>query len=123
MRSLPKDHITNRLRKLQQGLRHAFSTQAVAPPLAGEDLELMERVADALVTRGMGTPAMLFLESMGPMNFLGSQALHALTPLIECVFHAKDFERLACLLERRDTMVRLAALIERQTSLRRASAR
>ncbi|HTL62216.1 MAG TPA: hypothetical protein VL261_11270 [Nitrospira sp.] len=123
MRSLPKDHLANRLRKLHHGIRHAFSTQPVAAAVSSEDLALMERMADALVTRGMGTPAMMFLESMGPMNFLGSQALHFLTPLLECAFEGKDFERVASLLERRDSISRLVALIEHKTSAKRASAR
>jgi hypothetical protein len=50
------------------------------------------------------------------MNFLGSQALHALTPIIECAFESKDLERIARLLERRETMPRLVALIETKTS-------
>jgi hypothetical protein len=70
----------------------------------------------------MGAPATMFLESMGPMNFLGSQALHALTPILESAFDGKDLERLAQLLERRDTIARLIALIETKTSMQRASA-
>ena len=122
MRPLPKDHITNRLRKLHQGLKHAFSTHSIQPPLTNEDLDLMDRVADTVVKRGMGTPATLFLESMGPMSFLGSQALHVLTPLIECVLDGKECQRLASLLERRDTLVQLVTLIERKASLHKASA-
>ncbi|HEY7130272.1 MAG TPA: hypothetical protein VH332_11390 [Nitrospira sp.] len=70
----------------------------------------------------MAAPATMFLESMGPMNFLGSQALHMLTPIIECAFDGKDVERLARLLERRETLSRLIALIETKTSMQRASA-
>ena len=122
MRALSKDHLANRLRKLHQGLRHAFATQPVAAEFSQEDLELMERIADALVKRRMGTPATIFLESMGPMNFLGSQALHMLTPIIECAFEGRDIERVAALLERREIIPRLVALIETNTSMQRASA-
>ena len=122
MRPLSKDHLTNRLRQLCNGLRHAFATAPAGSSLSTEDAEFMDRIADALVKRGMGTPATMFLESMGPMNFLGSQALHVLTPIIECAFDAKDMERLARLLERRDTISRLIALIEARTSMQRASA-
>jgi hypothetical protein len=123
MRPLPKDHFANRLRKLHKGIRHAFSTQPVTPAYSSEELVLMERIADALVARGMGTPAMMFLESMGPMNFLGSQALHFFTPIIECAFEGKDVERVASLLERRDSISRLVALIEHKTSAQRAPGR
>lgn len=82
----------------------------------------MERVADAIVKRGMAAPATVFLESMGPMNFLGSQALHFLTPIIEFAFNAKEVEQVAKLLERRDTISRLIGLIETKSSAKRASA-
>jgi hypothetical protein len=123
MRPLSKDHLTNRLRQLCRGFKHAFLTQPGTSSLNREDAELLDRIADALVKRGMGAPAAVFLESMGPMNFLGSQALHALTPIIECAFESKDLERIARLLERRETMPRLIALIETKTSMQRASAR
>ena len=73
---------------------------------------MLERVADAIVTRRMATPAMLFLESMGPMNFLGSQVLHVLTPIIESVLSATELTQIARLLERRDSIHRLMTLIE-----------
>ena len=82
----------------------------------------MERIADALVKRGMGTPAAMLLESVGPMNFLGSQALHVMTPIIECAFDGKEIERVARLLERRETLSRLVAIIETKASVQRASA-
>ena len=122
MHPLSKDHLTNRLRQLCSGFRHAFSTQPATSTPNSEDVEFLNRIADALVKRGMSAPATMFLESMGPMNFLGSQALHALTPIIECTFDGKDLERVARLLERRETMSQLVALIEMKTSMQKASA-
>lgn len=81
----------------------------------------MERIADMIVKRGMTAPATVFLESMGPMNFLGSQALHFLTPVIDCAFNAKEVEQVAHLLERRDSIVRLITLIEAKSAVKRAS--
>ncbi len=121
MRPLSKDHLTSRLRQLCNGVRHAFATEP-ATALSPDDVEFMERIAEALVKRSMGTPAAMFLESMGPMNFLGSQALQVMTPIIECAFDSKDIERLARLLERRETLSQLTALIEAKTSMQRASA-
>ena len=95
---------------------HGFS-------LSAEDVALLERVAAAVVAREMAVPAVMFLESVGPMNFLGSQALHFFTPILEVVFPQRDIERVALLLERRDTLSRLAALIERRAETRRAATR
>ena len=123
MRPLSKDHLTSQWRKLHQGLKHAFSTQPPSVPLSREELDLIERIADALVKRRLAAPAAMFLDSMGPLGFLGSQTLHLLTPVIECAFDGKEIERVARLLERRDTISRLVALIESKASVERASAR
>ena len=85
-------------------------------------MELMERVADLIVRRGMAAPATVFLESLGPMNFLGSQALHFLTPIIEFAFNTSEVEQVARLLERRDSISRLIAVIETKSAVKRASA-
>ena len=123
MRSLSKDHLTKRLRDLRAGIQHAFATQSDTQPLSIDDVQLMERIAEAIMQRGMAAPATVFLESMGPMNFLGSQALHFLTPIIDCAFDAKEVEQVARLLERRDTISRLIALIEAKSTAKMASTR
>ena len=53
MRPLPKDHLTNRLRQLCKGLRHAFATEPAAAALNPDDAEFLDRIADALLKRGM----------------------------------------------------------------------
>jgi len=122
MRSLSKEHLTKRLRELRIGLQRAFATQSDSQALSIDDVQLLERMAEAIVKRGMAAPATVFLESMGPMNFLGSQALHFLTPIIECAFNAKEVEQVARLLERRDTLSRLIAVMEAKSASKRASA-
>ena len=112
MRSLFTRNTAEKLAQLRAGLRHAFAVQPEAKPLAVEDVQLLERIAETIVSRGMAAPATVFLESMGPMNFLGSQALHFITPIIDCVFSAKEVEQVARLLEYRDTVTRLIAVIE-----------
>jgi hypothetical protein len=123
MRSPSKGCVAEKLVQLRAGLRRAFAVQPDCQPLSAEDVELMDRVADAIVKRGMAVSATVFLESMGPMNFLGSQALHFLTPIIECAFNAREVEQVARLLERRDSITRLIAVIEAKSSAQRASAR
>lgn len=97
--------------RVQAGFRHAFATKPESGVLSPEDQALLERIAEAVVNRRMAAPAMVFLESLAPMNFVGSQALHVLAPLLEVVLDAKALEQAARLLERRDTIERLVALI------------
>lgn len=122
MRSFSRERVTKKLRDFRVGLQHAFATPSPDHPLSIEDVQLMERIADAIVKRGMTAPATVFLESMGPMNFLGSQALHFLTPIIECAFNTKEVEQVARMLERRDALSQLVAVIEARSSVARTSA-
>lgn len=122
MRSPFKNNVTKKLASVRAGLRHAFAVHPVNQPLAIEDVQLLERIAETIVKRGMAAPATMFLESMGPMNFLGSQALHFLTPIIDCAFNVKEVEQVARLLERRDTVTRLISIIEAKSAPKGATA-
>lgn len=122
MRSLFTDNVAEKLARVRAGLRHAFAVQPENQPLAVEDIQLLERIAGVIVNRRMAAPATMFLESMGPMNFLGSQALHFLTPIIECAFNTKEVEQVARLLERRDTVARLIGIIEAKSAPQGATA-
>lgn len=122
MRSLFNGIPSAKLAQWRAGLRHAFEVQPESHPLAAEDVQLLERIAETIVKRGMAAPATMFLESMGPMNFLGSQALHFLTPIIECAFNVKEVEQVARLLERRDTVARLITIIEAKSAPNGATA-
>lgn len=104
------------INRFRGALRHAFALQPTDAAWSAEDVALLDRVAEIIVKRGMAAPATMFLESMGPMNFLGSQALHFLSPLIDCAFRASEVTRVAHLLERRDTLSRLIALIEAKSA-------
>jgi hypothetical protein len=116
MTSFSKATLAEKLDRVRVELSHAFSTKSETEVLTIDDLALLERVADAVVKRGMAAPATVFLESLGPMNFLGSQALYFLTPIVEWAFQAKEVEQVARLLERRDTISRLIAIIETKSA-------
>ena len=122
MRSLFSGTTAETLAQLRAGLRHAFAVQPEDHLLAIEDVQLLERIADVIVNRRMAAPATMFLESMGPMNFLGSQALHFLTPILDCAFNTKEVEQVARLLERRDTVTRLITIIEAKSAPQGATA-
>ncbi|MDH5668338.1 MAG: hypothetical protein OEY86_10035 [Nitrospira sp.] len=109
--------------KVRAGFSHAFAARAEAEPFSREDLVLLERMADAVVSREMAAPATVFLESLGPMNFLGSQALHFLAPILEFALNVQELERAARLLERRDAISRLISMIEAKSLAKRASDR
>lgn len=100
--------------RLRQEFIHAFALESTAATFTPEDLALLEKIASLIVRRGMAAPALLFLESVGPLNFLGSQVVHGLRPFLELVCDAQELEQLATLLERRDSISRLVAAIQEQ---------
>jgi len=123
MASFTKASLAEKWDRVRAGLSHAFSTRSEAETFTIEDLALLQRIADAVVQRRMAAPAIVFLESLGPMSFLGSQALHFFAPIIELAFSAQEVSQVAALLERRDTTVRLIALIEAASAPQGAAAR
>ncbi|HXF93465.1 MAG TPA: hypothetical protein VNK46_11965 [Nitrospiraceae bacterium] len=123
MATFSKELFAKKVGKFRAGFRRAFAMTTDRETFSAEDLALLERVADAVVQRGMATPATVFLESVGPMNFLGSQALHVLTPILELAFSTKEVAQVAHLLEHRETIPRLIALIEAKSAPKGASAR
>jgi len=98
------------IHQLQASLQQAFAIKPDGLPLNSDDQALLEKVATAIVDRHMAEPAILFLESAGPMNFLSSQALHFLAPILDMACDAHDIQQVATLLERRDA---IPCLIER----------
>lgn len=115
--------LSRHVRNLKQSFKTAFAIGSSAGSLSHEELALLDKVATAIVARRMSAPSLLFLESAGPMNFLGSQALHFLTPILNLACDTREIELAAHLLERRDAIPRLIGLIEEKAALQGSSAR
>ena len=95
---------SGRWQRWRTSLAHAFSTGERAEALGAEDVALLDRLAAAIARRGLVGPALLFLESLAPLNFLGSQALHAASPVLDLAGVGPDADRLAAILERREAV-------------------
>lgn len=102
--------------KLRQECLHAFALAPQQRSLSTQDMALVEKIARQLVQRRMEIPALLFMESLGPLNFLGSQIMQGLRPFLELVCDAKEIQQLAALLERRNSVEQLITLLQDQTA-------
>ena len=100
--------------RFRRAVAHAFAVGPVSTQLSPQDLQLLEKVANAIVSRRLDTPAVLLLESSEPLNFLSSQIIQGLRPFLDLVCAPAETERLACILERRDAVSRLVRLIHAQ---------
>lgn len=93
---------------------------AQADGLSAEDEALLAAVARRVARYRMEVPAILFLESVRPLNFVGSQAMVFFAPLVQALFAMPEYERFAKLLEDRENLERLARRIEAEADRRDA---
>ena len=80
-----------------------------------EQRALLEKVASWIVRRGLTTPAILFLETGKPLNFLGCQLLIGFSPFIQAVFKGDEYQKFALILEKDANVELLIELIETHT--------
>ncbi len=93
-------------------LRHAFAIDPAGETISAEEEGLLAKVASGVVKRQLEVPASMFLESVRPLNFLASQALVFLQPIVGMVLNPTEVEKFAKLLEKRNALPKLIELIE-----------
>lgn len=71
------------MRRLVRILQHAFSTAPAAPfhPTPAQQA-FIERVCEEIARRELTPLAVVTLESFRPVQYVGAQSLHFLTPLL-----------------------------------------
>jgi hypothetical protein len=80
--------------------------------LTEEELAVMDKLAKFTVRKGMTVPAIMFLESVKPLNFIGSQAMVFFEPIIQTLFNIRDYNTLQVALEKRESVEILIRRIE-----------
>jgi len=81
-------------------------------PLPEEEHAVLEKVARKVVDRGMTVPAILFLESVKPLNFIGAQALVFFEPIVQSIFNIRDYDTFRSALEKRPSIEIMIQKIE-----------
>lgn len=82
------------------------------PPLTPEDRAMLESMAGWLGSRRLTVPAVLFLDSVKPLHFLGSQMLFFFEPMVHAFVGGKNYSRFAELMEDGDTLEQFLSMIE-----------
>ena len=77
-----------------------------------EPSELLDRFARKIVERRLATPAILFLESVKPLSFLGNQTMVFFQPIVQSIFTFKSYDDVMTLLEDRENVEHLLRRIE-----------
>lgn len=82
-------------------------------PLTPEQEVILDKIAKKVVQWRMTTPAILFLESVKPMNYVGSQMLVFFEPFVQAVFNVKEYNEFIKIMEERENVERLLVKIEK----------
>lgn len=77
-----------------------------------EDAEFISWASKEVTKRQMTVPAIIFLESIKPMNFISNQLLVGLSPIVLSIFKGKRYDQLTKFLEKRGNIERLLQAIE-----------
>ncbi|MBC8426422.1 hypothetical protein H8E07_20075 [bacterium] len=96
---------------------HAQAVRAGGEPFASSALSpaddhFLETLASRLKRAGLATSAILWLASIRPLSFLGSQALHVAAPLLDVLVSGEGATRLARILEDRANLDRFLSHLE-----------
>lgn len=81
-------------------------------PLTPAEHAALEKLTDLVVKRGMTVPAIIFLESVKPLNYIGSQAMVFFEPMIQTVFNFRDYDTVRTALEKRPSLEIMIRKIE-----------
>ncbi len=82
-------------------------------PMAEEELAVMDKLAQKVCDRGFTVPAILFLESVKPLNYIGSQTMVFFEPIIQTMFNFRDYDVLRSALEKRESIEVMILKIEK----------
>ncbi|MFA5795295.1 MAG: hypothetical protein WC980_09580 [Candidatus Brocadiia bacterium] len=93
-------------------LKHAFAIDK-GDKFTEEEIALVDKLAGLVVRRQMAVPAVMFLESVRPLNFLGSQAMEFFKPIVGFVWSTAEYEKMAVILERRKSVDLIIERIEK----------
>jgi len=97
---------------------HIEKTEAFVPD--EREAALLAGFADRVCRHGLATPAILFLETCRPLNFIGAQGLAFFEPLVRSLFDWEDYTAFYRMLERRGSVEELIRAVEtRQAEIRR----
>lgn len=82
-----------------------------------EDYEkLCRKIARKIVERDLTVPAVMFLESIKPVSFLGSQMLVFANPVISLIVQTGEYYRFVRMIEDRDNIEKLTVAIEEENA-------
>lgn len=101
------------MNKFIEIIRHAFAIERKDyEDLSDKEKEQLDKLAKGIVSRGLTTPSIMFLESVKPLNFLGSQVMLFFRPIVAAIFPTTSYDMMEAILEKRKSIEWLIVRIE-----------
>ncbi len=73
---------------------------------------LIDKLAKMVVERHLGVVAIVLLESIKPLSFLGSQVMVSLDPFVAAFFKPEEYRKFYRMIENRENVEKLIKKIE-----------
>jgi len=105
----------SRLKKLRGFFSHAFAVEEPGSglyDLTPREQAIIEKLAGKVMRYGLSVPAIMFLESIRPLNFIASQGLLFFEPIVRGLFDFKEYTEFRVFLERRGSVEAILRAIE-----------
>lgn len=91
----------------------ALPPEGEKPKLTERQSELLDKLAQKVVSYRMTIPAIMFLETAKPLSYVGSQTMVFFEPMVKAVFNVAEYDEIRILMEDRRNVEELLARIER----------
>ncbi len=91
----------------------ALHPEGDKPKLTERQAELLDKLARKVVDYRMTVPAIMFLETVKPLSYIGSQTMVFFEPMVKAVFNVAEYDEIRILMEDRRNVEELLTRIER----------
>ncbi len=108
----------------RQGLRHAFGVGASREnnSLSEKEQAVILKLVTMVQKRRLALPASMFLESVQPLNYLGSQMMVFFRPFLTFFFTPAEYDTFQGILEKREGIGRIIEALEHECFIGNSSA-
>jgi hypothetical protein len=87
--------------------------QDIEEPLVPRQEEILDKIAAKVVQWKMAVPAIMFLESVKPLSYIGSQVMVFFEPFVHALFNLPEYNEFQQMMEKRENVERLLQRIEK----------
>lgn len=94
--------------------KHAFSIDEAVEPYTDVDNEFLEKFASDISKRKLTVPAILFLETFKPLNYIGNQAMVFFRPFVSIIFPILKYDKVSKILGKRESISKLIEILNKK---------